>query len=539
MGTSSYQWMIKFRSSENVTERIRSTEEFPSLESVFQELLLELFHPNEGNLFIRAHGFNGEKPEGKLCVKIWKEGTRVLKLDECLDLKAARRLRSKRTYYEHHLGLTKQVYRRLKMMRRRYIRTYCSLTEPGNEHLLRNAPLDFKRILESTTEPIWPPLNSTHTPINITDAAEATEETAEDLMNWTNRQTENTNRTILRDDTWTISQDYIQRYNSLREDGLKLISHETLVELVNKQTNNMCVSFSQSRLLSDIIKINNTITQQNEILDRQRLRIDSFEQRTDTDWFRLSSFRLSTRILDTSGIWHGMNLNDVNLINGEVTIFPRELKQMIQFMEALQSRHVSLQDNEISIYYLRKLIDCTLSETEINFFKNWQISLTEMRQYEDTNINWEISQEYIILKNIVNANLNNLTNEGRLHSDLNSSENINDIINKLTRSIDLCTYNMACYLFRDLDLTGMQTQETEDRWNLHFIASLGQMQRGENQNPLTETWRGLIILEQHVDTLCRQYGPERPELYQMKRYLDDLKPKIQGYLLIHRPSDII
>ena len=144
-----FGWAIAIK-KRGVKITLKPQESFSSLEAVWEELLLNVFHPREENIFMEYHSFNGRNTEPvRVKVKIWKGGSRVLKTDETLNIKRARLGRTRRVEFERGLGLTRQKWRKLMKMREEYIRNYCNIGRAENRDLLLESPRDIRQIFSS------------------------------------------------------------------------------------------------------------------------------------------------------------------------------------------------------------------------------------------------------------------------------------------------------------------------------------------------------------------------------------------------------
>ena len=155
-----FGWSIVIK-KRGVKVTLKPEETFSTLEAVWEELLLNVFHPKEENIFMEYHSFNGRNSEPvKVKVKIWKGASRVLKTDETLNIRRARLGRTRRLDFERGLGLTRRKWRKLMKMRSEYIRNYCNIGRSENRGLLLECPRDIREIFSSgSSRTIFPTIN--------------------------------------------------------------------------------------------------------------------------------------------------------------------------------------------------------------------------------------------------------------------------------------------------------------------------------------------------------------------------------------------
>jgi hypothetical protein len=186
-------WRLE-RQGRDAHKTLVSEDNFTDIVQVYEELLLHVFHACGSNIFVENLCFaerNGAVPFTSISVS--KVGHTRLRFNDSLSIRAIRNTTRKRQACLGY-GITSSVASKLHRMRRKYIKTYCALSQPSFHRLLPLCSSDIRSIFTlDEDEKLWPPLDLTRAPKlpaiafssesdTDTDMPELILETADDVL---------------------------------------------------------------------------------------------------------------------------------------------------------------------------------------------------------------------------------------------------------------------------------------------------------------------------------------------------------------------
>ena len=157
-------WRLE-RQGRDAHKTLVSEDNFTDIVQVYEELLLHVFHACGSNIFVENLCFaerDGAVPFTYIAAS--KVGHRNLRFNESLSIRAIRNTARKRQECLGY-GITSAVASKLHRMRRKYIKTYCALSQPSFRRLLPLCSSDIRSIFTlDEDEKLWPPLDLTRAP---------------------------------------------------------------------------------------------------------------------------------------------------------------------------------------------------------------------------------------------------------------------------------------------------------------------------------------------------------------------------------------
>ena len=186
-------WRLE-REGRDAHKTLVSEDNFTDIVQVYEELLLHVFHACGSNIFVENLCFaerDGAVPFTYISVS--KVGHTRLRFNDSLSIRAIRNTTRKRQECLGY-GITSTVASKLHRMRRKYIKTYCALSQPSFRHLLPLCSSDIRSIFTlDEDEKLWPPLDLSRAPKlpaiafssesdTDTDMPELILETADDVL---------------------------------------------------------------------------------------------------------------------------------------------------------------------------------------------------------------------------------------------------------------------------------------------------------------------------------------------------------------------